>query len=131
MLSFIGFALVATCVALLLSGRASPFVTFSTLPVIFALIAGFSTSEIQGFFESGLHKVTPIAVMFIFAILFFSLMQEKGLFEPMITAVVKKADNRVVAIPIATVSIATIAHLDGSGASTFLICIPTLLPVYE
>ena len=85
MLSFIGFALVATCVALLLSGRASPFVTFSTLPVIFALIAGFSTSEIQGFFESGLHKVTPIAVMFIFAILFFSLMQEKGLFEPMIT----------------------------------------------
>ncbi|MAD60491.1 MAG: citrate transporter [Myxococcales bacterium] len=131
MLSFIGLALVATCVALLLSGRASPFVTFSTLPVIFALIAGFSTAEIQSFFLSGLHKVTPIAVMFIFAILFFSLMQEKGLFEPMITAVVKRAANRVVAIPIATVSIATIAHLDGSGASTFLICIPTLLPVYE
>ena len=131
MLSFIGLVLVATCVALLLSGRASPFVTFSTLPIMFALLAGFSANEVQSFFLSGLHKVTPIAVMFIFAILFFSLMQEKGLFEPIITAVVKKADNRVVAIPIATVSIATIAHLDGSGASTFLICIPTLLPIYE
>ena len=131
MLSLIGLMLVVTCVALLLSGRASPFVTFSTLPIIFALLAGFSATEIQSFFLSGLNKVTPIAVMFIFAILFFSLMQEKGLFEPIISAVVKKAGNRVIAIPIATVSIATIAHLDGSGASTFLICIPTLLPIYE
>lgn len=131
MLSLIGLVLVAACVALLLSGRASPFVTFSILPIIFALLAGFSPREIQSFFGAGLHKVTPIAVMFVFAILFFSLMQEKGLFEPLIAAVVKKAGNRVVAIPVATVSIATIAHLDGSGASTFLICIPTLLPVYE
>lgn len=131
MLSFLALTLVLSCVTLLLTGKVSPFVTFSTMPVLIALIAGFSPIEIQGFFIAGLTMVTPIAVMFIFAILFFSLMQERGLFEPLINTIIKRAGYGVVAIPIATVLIATVAHLDGSGASTFLICIPALLPIYE
>ena len=131
MLSFLALTLVLSCVTLLLTGKVSPFVTFSTIPILVALVAGFSPIEIQGFFIAGLTKVTPIAVMFIFAILFFSLMQERGLFEPLINTIIKRAGYGVVAIPIATVLIATVAHLDGSGASTFLICIPALLPIYE
>jgi CitMHS family citrate-Mg2+:H+ or citrate-Ca2+:H+ symporter len=109
----------------------SPFVTFSLIPILFALIAGFSTSEIQTFFLAGLDKVTPIAVMFIFAILFFAFMQERGLFDPMIQSIVSKAGDHLIAVTAATVAISILAHLDGSGASTFLICIPTLLPVYQ
>ena len=131
MLSLFALALVITCIALLLSGRVSPFVTFSLIPVVVATLAGFSATEIQGFFLAGLDKVTPIAVMFIFAILFFAFMQERGLFDPLIRSIVAKAGDHLIAVTLATVAISTLAHLDGSGASTFLICIPTLLPVYE
>ena len=93
MLSFLALTLVLSCVTLLLIGKVSPFVTFSTIPVLVALVAGFSPIEIQGFFIAGLTKVTPIAVMFIFAILFFSLMQERGLFEPLINTIIKRADR--------------------------------------
>ena len=131
MLSFLALILVFSCVALLLTGKVSPFVIFSTLPVFIALIAGFAPADIYQFFLAGLTKVTPIAVMFIFAILFFSLLQERGLFEPIISLIIRKAGQHLVMIPMATVLIATIAHIDGSGASTFLICIPALLPIYE
>ena len=131
MLSLFALALVITCITLLLTKRASPFVTFSLIPILFAFIAGFSTSEIQTFFLAGLDKVTPIAVMFIFAILFFAFMQERGLFDPMIQSIVSKAGDHLIAVTAATVAISILAHLDGSGASTFLICIPTLLPVYQ
>ena len=131
MLSLFALTLVITCIALLLSGRTSPFVTFSLIPVIVAVLAGFSAIEIQTFFLAGLDKVTPIAVMFIFAILFFAFMQERGLFDPLIRSIVTKAGDHLIAVTLATVAISILAHLDGSGASTFLICIPTLLPVYE
>ena len=131
MLSIMGGMLVVLCVGLLLTGRINPFIIFSTIPIIIAFIAGFSFTDIQGFFSAGLVKVTPIAVMFIFAILFFALMQEKGLFEPLIQHIIRKTNDHVEVIPLATVLIATLAHLDGSGASTFLICIPALLPIYQ
>ncbi len=131
MLSLLGLTLVLSCVILLLTGKMSPLITFSTIPIIIALIAGFSPSEVRVFFTAGLTQVTPIAVMFIFAILFFSFMQERGLFEPLIKSIIGATIHRPAAVPMATVVIATIAHIDGSGASTFLICLPALLPIYE
>ena len=131
MLSIFALILVSSCILLLLSGRVTPYVTFSLIPVMVALMAGFSATEIEGFFLAGVIKVTPIAVMFIFAILFFALMQERGLFDPLIRWVVNKAGDDLIAVTLATVTISICAHLDGSGASTFLICIPTLLPVYQ
>ncbi|PJH69179.1 citrate transporter, partial [Salmonella enterica subsp. enterica serovar Typhimurium] len=39
--------------------------------------------------------------------------------------------GNVVKVAVATVPIAIIGQLDGSGASTFLITIPALLPLYQ
>ena len=72
-----------------------------------------------------------IAVMFIFAILYFGIMQDVGLFNPIIKYMIKITSGNVIAISIGTVIVAAIAHLDGSGASTFLITIPALLPLYK
>ena len=70
-------------------------------------------------------------VMFIFAILFFGIMQDTGMFNPLITKMVKLSRGNVILVSMATVIIGAIAHLDGSGASTFLITIPALLPLYK
>jgi citrate-Mg2+:H+ or citrate-Ca2+:H+ symporter, CitMHS family len=131
MLSLIGFSVVITVVALLLSKRMTPLIALTLVPLLGAIIAGFTPEEISVFFQQGLQKVTPVAVMFIFAILYFGVMQEVGLFSPLINRIIRVSRGDFVAISIGTVCIASIAHLDGSGASTFLITIPALLPLYQ
>lgn len=69
--------------------------------------------------------------MFIFAIIFFGIMQDVGLFDPMINKMIAFTKGNVIIVCIVTVLIAVVAQLDGSGASTFLITIPALLPVYN
>ncbi|MBK2126217.1 CitMHS family transporter [Fangia hongkongensis] len=131
MLSVIGLFTVLAVVILLLTNRVLPIVALILIPIIGALFAGFGGTDIGEFFRSGLIKVMPTATMFVFAILYFGIMQDAGLFNPLIKYVVKLSSGSVIAIAIGTVIIAAIAHLDGSGASTFLITIPALLPIYR
>ncbi|ENX40106.1 CitMHS family transporter [Acinetobacter courvalinii] len=131
MLTLIGILIIVTIVALLMSGKTSPIVAMSIVPLIGALIAGFSISEISGFFEAGLLKVSKVATMFLFAILFFSILKELHVFDPMIRNMVRLTRGNVVIVAVMTTLIAAIVHLDGSGAATFLIIIPALLPLYR
>ncbi|WP_235852573.1 SLC13 family permease [Helicobacter vulpis] len=83
------------------------------------------------YFRQGVGKVFNIAIMFIFAILFFGILNDVGLFNPLIHAIITLSRGNVIAICVGTCVIATLAHLDGSGASTFLVVIPPLLPIYK
>lgn len=129
-LSIIGFITIIVIVALLISGRVSPLVAMVIPPVIAALIAGFSAKDLGEFFNSGLNSVMSVAVMFIFAIIFFGIMQDTGLFDPIINKMIALSRGNVIVVAVITVLIAVVAQLDGSGASTFLITIPALLPLY-
>lgn len=53
------------------------------------------------------------------------------MFNLLITKMVRLSRGNVILVSMATVIIGAIAHLDGSGASTFLITIPALLPLYK
>ena len=130
-LSLVGFLIILVIVALLISGRVTPIVAMVLPPIVGAMIAGFAFSEIGDFFNDGVKSVISVAVMFIFAIIFFGILQDVGLFEPMINKMVVFSKGNVVVVSLVTVLVAMVAHLDGSGASTFLITIPALLPVYK
>jgi CitMHS family citrate-Mg2+:H+ or citrate-Ca2+:H+ symporter len=95
------------------------------------LLAGFSVTELSSFFNDGMGQVSDVVIMFIFAILFFGVMNDVGLFDPIINKMITLSKSNIIAISSSTVIIAAIAHLDGVGASTFLITIPTLLPLYK
>lgn len=131
MLSIIGLITIVVIVALLISGKVSPIVGLVLVPIAGAFAAGFGFEQIGGFFTDGTTKVAGVAIMFIFAILFFGIMQDVGLFDPLINKMIAISRGNVIAVAVATVIIAAIAHLDGSGASTFLITIPALLPLYK
>ena len=103
----------------------------SCIPLIGALIAGFSFSEISEFFEAGILKVTKVGVMFLFAILFFSILKELRTFDPLIKAMVSVTRGNVIIVSVITAIVAALVHLDGSGAATFLIIIPAFLPLYR
>lgn len=131
MLSIIGLFTIVIIVALLMSGRVTPIVALVLVPIVGAFTAGFNFIEIGSFFTSGVESVISVVVMFIFAILFFGIMQDAGVFDPLINKMITISRGNVVSVAVATVIIAAVAHLDGSGASTFLITIPALLPLYK
>ena len=131
MLSIIGLITIVIIVALLISGKVSPIVGLVLVPIVGAFAAGFNFEQIGEFFTSGTSSVASVAIMFIFAILFFGIMQDVGLFDPLINKMISLTRGNVIAVAVGTVIIAAIAHLDGSGASTFLITIPALLPLYK
>ena len=113
------------------AGKVSPIVGLVLVPIVGAFAAGFNFEQIGEFFTSGTSSVASVAIMFIFAILFFGVMQDVGLFDPLINKMISLTRGNVIAVAVGTVFIAAIAHLDGSGASTFLITIPALLPLYK
>ncbi|MGY0691924.1 CitMHS family transporter [Virgibacillus sp. FSP13] len=130
-LSLIGFATILIIVLLLISGRITPIIALVLVPIVAAIVAGFGMGDIGEFFNEGIASVINVVIMFIFAILFFGIMQDVGLFDPLINKMIAISRGNVITISIGTVIIAAIAQLDGSGASTFLITIPALLPLYK
>ncbi|WP_077706034.1 CitMHS family transporter [Virgibacillus dokdonensis] len=130
-LSINGFLTIIIIVLLLISGRVAPIIALVLTPIIAAVIAGFGLEDIGTFFNDGIADVVHVAIMFIFAILFFGIMQDVGLFDPLIRGMITVSQGNVIAISVGSVFIAAIAQLDGSGASTFLITIPALLPLYK
>ena len=131
MLTLIGLLTIGSLVLLLLIGRMSPILPLILVPLLGALAAGFGPEAISGFYTEGLGRVISIATMFVFAITFFGVLQDTGLFRPIISAMVKVTRGNVIAVTVATAVIGMLAHLDGAGATTFLLTVPALLPLYK
>ena len=90
----------------------------------------FGIIDIGKFISSGIGTVAATGVMFIFSILFFGILTDAGTFRPIIKKYLELLEVTV-KIALGTAILAMIVHLDGSGAVTFLICIPALIPVYD
>ena len=130
-LGLAGFALMILIVALLLWGKSTPAVVFILRPIIVGFAVGFTAEEMSGYIASGVSGVATTAILFIFAVLFFGVMNDAGVFDVIVGKVLKLVGNNITLLMFATVLIAFIGHLDGSGATTLLICIPPLLPIYK
>lgn len=131
MLAWTGFLTIGVILALLLSNRVAAVVALAGVPIVFALIAGFGPAEIGEFVADGLGGVVGVTVMFVFAITYFGVMRDAGLFDPVIRRIVRWAGSAPVTICLATTVLAMVAHLDGAGATTFLITIPAMLPLFD
>ena len=134
-LALLGFATVIAVIVLLLRNVTVPalaFVSVSTITAAILVATGaFTLDEMAGFIKEGVKGVHGTAVLFIFSVLFFGVMTDAGMFDKIIGALMKKVGNNVVGVALMTCLIAIIGHLDGGGASTFLITIPAMLPVYK
>lgn len=135
MLSFLAFAMVATFMTLIMTKRLSAIVALILIPVIFALIAGavagVDLTDFGKMMMSGVKDLAPTGVMLVFAILFFGLMIDVGLFDPLIAAIVKLVQGDPVRILIGTAVLALIVSLDGDGATTYMITTAAMLPLYR
>lgn len=130
MLAFLGLFTIVMLLVLIMSRKLSAVVALIIIPIITGLMAGFGL-ELVDFITEGLREISTITVMFVFAILFFGVLMDAGTFEPLISKILKIAGNDPVRITISTALLAMIVHLDGSGAVTFLIVVPAMLPIYD
>lgn len=131
LLTIVGLTIIFTIVGLLIWGKISPIVGMILVPVVGALAAGFGFEDLREFFESGAGQVTNVVIMFIFAILYFSIMQDSGLFNPLVRGMILITKGNVIVVAVGTAVVGTFAQLDGAGATTFLLTIPALLPLYR
>ncbi|PSK99355.1 CitMHS family citrate-Mg2+:H+ or citrate-Ca2+:H+ symporter [Murinocardiopsis flavida] len=131
MLTVLGFTAIAVLLALLLSNRVTAVVPLIGVPLAAAAVAGFSPEETTEFVTAGLNGVAGTAAMFVFAILYFGVMRDSGLFDPIVRRVLRFAGRDPVTITVATLVLALLMHLDGAGATTFLITIPAMIPLYD
>lgn len=135
LLAVLGFATIIMIIVLLLKNVTVPSIAFIGVSTVTALVlvltGSFSIGDVGKFIKSGVAGVHSTAALFIFSILYFGIMNDAGMFDRIINALLKKVGNNVVGVALMTCIIAMIGHLDGAGASTFLITIPAMLPIYK
>lgn len=131
MLSIIGFTLMIVLMIVLIKSWVSPPAAFIILPLIAAAAAGFPAAQIGEFIEAGMSSMLSTAVLFVFSISYFTLMDEIGLFDPVIHALTRKAGRSLPMVVFGLLLTTFVAHLDGSGATTFLIVVPAFLPIFR
>lgn len=131
MVAAVGFLMIIAIVFLLLKGKMSPIVVLAVIPALAALILGYEPIKIAAFIRDGIKTTTSNGILFIFSVIYFGVLSDTGLFDVIVNWLVKKAGSNVIAVTVATAIVATIAHLDGTTATTVLITIPSLYPVYK
>ncbi len=130
-LALLGYLMIVAIMYPLLKKKATPIALFIIVPIIFGLLAGFSLEQINEFAAEGVKSTFKNAALFLFSVIFFGVMNDEGAFDPLVKALLKIAGNNVVAITVATGIIAVIGHLDGATATTVLVTIPALYPIYK
>ena len=129
MLALIGFALMIVLMFVLIKEKMAPPLAFILLPIIAAVLAGFGVADISEFIKTGMKTMMNTAILFIFSISYFTLMSDAGLFDPIINFLIKRTGKSITTVLIAVLLTTFVAHLDGSGATTFLIVVPAFLPI--
>ena len=131
----LGFLCIAVIVVVLFQSKTLPSVAFIAFPAILAVIlviGGYYTFEnIGDLIKAGFSSTGPTAALFVFSVLYFGIMTDAGMFDVIIGKLMKLVGDNVIGVTVMTAVIALIGHLDGGGASTFCIVVPSMLPVYK
>ncbi|SIS16701.1 CitMHS family transporter [Williamsia sterculiae] len=129
MLVALGLLMVATFMFLIITKRATPVVALILVPVAFGLFAGAGLG-ISDMITDGIKDLAPTAAMLFFAIIFFGIMIDVGLFDPVVRAVVRLVRDDPARLVVGTAVLAMVVSLDGDGSTTFIIVTSALLPLY-
>ncbi|AYF50978.1 citrate transporter [Pseudomonas fluorescens] len=128
-MALVGFGMVITFMYLIMSKRLSAIVALILVPVVFAVVSGFGPTTGTMVLD-GIKQLAPTAMMLMFAILFFAIMYDAGLFEPLIRRVVASVGSDPLRVTLGTALLSAAISLDGDGSTTVLVVVTALLPVY-
>ena len=129
MLIFLAFAMVVTFMTLIMTKRMSPLTALILIPIAFGVFAGFAP-RLGGMMLDGIKQLAPTGVMLTFAILYFAIMLDAGLFEPFVRKLVTLVHGDAQKVVMGSAALALLVSLDGDGSTTYMITTAAMLPLY-
>lgn len=135
MLAILAFAMVASFMVLIMSGRVSALVALILTPIAFGLAAAWlgyaPPDELGAMMLAGVRELAPTGVMLAFAILYFGLMVDAGLFDPLVRLIVRLVGGDPAKITTGSAVLALLVSMDGDGSTTYIICCSAMVPLYR
>ncbi|MET9961180.1 citrate:proton symporter [Streptomyces sp. NPDC006326] len=130
MLTFLGFAMIATFLVLIMMKKMSPIAALVLIPALFCVFAG-KGAHLGDYVIDGVGKLAPTAAMLMFAIVYFGVMIDVGLFDPVVRGILRFCKADPVRVVVGTAILAAIVSLDGDGSTTFMITVSAMYPLYK
>ncbi|WP_327734726.1 citrate:proton symporter [Streptomyces nojiriensis] len=130
MLTFLGFAMIATFLVLIMMKKMSPIAALVLIPALFCVFAG-KGAHLGDYVIEGVGKLAPTAAMLMFAIVYFGVMIDVGLFDPIVRGILRFCKADPMRVVVGTAVLAAIVSLDGDGSTTFMITVSAMYPLYK
>jgi len=130
MLTILGFAMIATFLVLIMLKKMSPIASLVLIPALFCVFVG-KGAKLGDYVIEGVTSLAPTAAMLMFAIVYFGVMIDVGLFDPIVRGILRFAKADPLRIVVGTAVLAAIVSLDGDGSTTFMITVSAMYPLYK
>ena len=153
-MTILAWAMLIIFLALIMTKKMQPFTALVLVPLVFTLIGAFlgqyteavaAAKEIDtaavtlwdqiaiigDWTVAGVTKTAKTGIMLLFAILYFAIMLNAGLFDPVTKFMIKFAKGDPLKVLMATAIVAACVSLNGDGTTTTLICCTAFIPLYK
>ncbi|MEV4974208.1 CitMHS family transporter [Streptomyces scopuliridis] len=130
MLTILGFVMIATFLVLIMTKKMSPIAALALIPALFCVLVG-QGGQLGDYVIKGVGDLAPTAVMLMFAIIYFGVMIDVGLFDPIVRGILRFCKADPMRIVVGTAVLAAIVSLDGDGSTTFMITVSAMYPLYK
>ncbi|MER5554249.1 citrate:proton symporter [Streptomyces sp. NPDC002793] len=130
MLTILGFAMIATFLVLIMTKKMSPIAALVLIPALFCVAVG-QGAKLGDYVIEGVGTLAPTAAMLMFAIVYFGVMIDVGLFDPIVRGILRFCKADPMRIVVGTALLAAIVSLDGDGSTTFMITVSAMYPLYK
>lgn len=154
LLTVLAYAMIAVFMYVVMTKKMSPLSSLVMIPLIFTIIA-FLTGSTDitadaSFVDSlggeklannltaigpmvmyGISQTAKTGIMLLFAILYFSIMLDTGLFDPITEKMIRFAKGDPMKVLMATAIVAAAVSMNGDGTTTTLIVVSAFLPIYQ
>ncbi|MFC3577307.1 CitMHS family transporter [Streptomyces yaanensis] len=130
MLTILGFTMIATFLVLIMVKKMSPIAALVLIPALFCVFVG-KGAKLGDYVIDGVTGLAPTAAMLMFAIVYFGVMIDVGLFDPIVRGILRFCKADPLRIVVGTAVLAAIVSLDGDGSTTFMITVSAMYPLYK
>jgi len=130
-LAYAGFSMISVFMYLIMSKRMTAMNALILIPILFAVSLGFYDAKLGKMMFDGVKKVAPTGIMICFAILYFGIMIDAGLFDPVIERILKTVKGDPMKVCVGTALLAACISLDGDGSTTYLVTCSAMLAVHR
>ena len=153
-MTIIAWAMIIVFLALVMTKKMQPFTALLLVPLAFTLLGAFlgqytelvaAANEVDAasvtlwdqikiigdWTVAGVGQTANTGIMLLFAILYFAIMLNAGLFDPVTRAMIRFAKGDPVKVLLGTAIVAACVSLNGDGTTTTLICCTAFIPIYK